>query len=108
VPTDTEEKSVPQVLTELKDMTVTYAKQETIDPLRNTGRYVGFGVAGTIALSIGIVLLSLGVLRFLQTETDDTFAGDWSWVPYLITVVPLGLMAALAVRAIQEKHDDGR
>jgi hypothetical protein len=36
-----------------------------------------------------VILLSVSALRALQTETGDTFAGDWSWVPYLIVTAVL-------------------
>ena len=101
------EKTVPQVLGELKEMTVTYAKQETVDPLRSIGRFIGFGVGGSFLLGIGLCLLGLAALRALQTETDDTFEGDWSWAPYLITTVVLTVFAFLAVRRIKEKKRDG-
>lgn len=99
----TEQKSLPQVLGELKEMTVTYTKQETIDPLKSIGRFVGFGVGGSFLLGIGLCLLALAALRALQTETGDTFEGDWSWAPYLITTAVLALFAFLAARAIKEK-----
>lgn len=101
-----EQKSVPQVLGELKELTVTYAKQETVDPIRGLGRFVGFGVGGSLVLGIGVCLLALSALRALQTETDGTFDDGWSWVPYLITTAVLALLAYLAVRAIKEKHHD--
>jgi len=98
-----ERKSVPQVLGELKDLTVTYAKQETVDPLKGLGRFVGFGVGGSFVLGLGLCLLGLAVLRALQTETGDTFAGNWSFVPYLVTILVLGVLALLAVGAIKDK-----
>jgi hypothetical protein len=101
----TDQKSVPQVLGELKDMTVSYARQETVDPLKSIGRFVGFGVGGSFVLGLGLCLLGLSVLRALQTETGDTFTGDWSWVPYLITTAVLLVFAYLAVRAIKEKRN---
>ena len=36
-----------------------------------------------------------GELRLLQTETGDTFAGDWSWVSYGIVAVTLVVGAVL-------------
>lgn len=102
-----EEKSVPQVLGELKELTVTYAKQETVDPIKGLGRFIGFGVGGSFLLGIGVCLLALAALRALQTETDGTFDGGWSWAPYLVTTVVLALLAYLAVRAIKEKNTDG-
>lgn len=103
-----EQKSVPQVLAELKDLTVSYAKQETVDPLRGLGRFVAFGVGGSFVLGIGLCLLALAALRALQTETDGTFDGGWSWAPYLITTVVLVLLAALAARSIKEKKEAER
>ena len=102
--TSTDQKSVPQVLGELKDMTVSYAKQETIDPLKSIGRFVGFGVGGSILLGIGLCLLGLAALRALQTETGDALDENLSFVPYLITSVVLVVLAALAARAIKEKR----
>jgi len=80
---------LPQLVLELRDLIVAYAKQETIVPLRQLGRYVLFGVAGSLLLGLGVVLLGVGGLRALQNETGDTFTGDWSWAPYLITFVAM-------------------
>ncbi len=81
-------------------LVVDYVKQETLDPVKGLGRYVLFGVAGSVALAIGLVILSVGFLRFLQGETGDAFAGNLSWLPYLICAVAVVSVAALAVWAI--------
>ena len=86
---------LPQLVVELKDLVVTYVKQQTIVPLKALGRYVGFGILGAVLLGFGVLLLGVGGLRALQTETGDTFAGDWSWAPYLITVAALVVGASL-------------
>jgi hypothetical protein len=70
---------------EFVDLVVAYAKQETLGPLGGLGRFVGFGVGGSICLAIGLLILLLGGLRALQTETGSTFQGNLSWLPYLIT-----------------------
>jgi hypothetical protein len=85
---------------ELKDLVVAYAKQETLDPLRNIGRFLAFGVAGSTLLSVGLGLLALAGLRALQTETGSTFTGNWSFAPYLITFVGCALVMAFAAYAI--------
>jgi len=79
---------------------VDYIKQETLDPVKGLGRYVVFGVAGAVALSIGLVILTVGLLRLLQGETGSTFTGNLSWVPYVICTVVVVLIAFLAVKAI--------
>ncbi|MBA2279780.1 MAG: phage holin family protein [Acidimicrobiia bacterium] len=98
-----QEKSVPAVLSELKDLTISYAKQETVDPIKGLGRFVGFGVGGSLILGLGLCLLALGALRALQTETDDTFAGNLSFVPYLVASVVLAVLATVAI--LQVKKD---
>ncbi len=73
------------------NLLIAYVKQETLDPLKSLGRFVLFGVAGSVAIALGVGLLLLAGLRVLQTETG-TFHGNLSWVPYLIVAA-----AALAV-----------
>jgi hypothetical protein len=72
-------------------LTVDYLKQETIEPLRGLGRFLYMGIAGSFFLAGGILLILIGVLRLLQTETGTALTGDWSWVPYAVVIV-LGLM----------------
>src|SRR5215470_8396374 len=86
---------LPQLVTELRDLVVTYLRQQTILPLQQLGRYVGFGILGSLLLGFGVLFLGMSGLRALQTETSDTFSGDWSWVPYVLTFVALLLGAAL-------------
>lgn len=94
------DKSLPTLAGELWELVVAYAKQETVDPLKRLGRFLGYGVPGAVLTGIGLVLLSLAGLRALQTETGDTFDGSWSWAPYGILLVASTLVALLAARAI--------
>ncbi|MCU1375705.1 MAG: hypothetical protein JWO68_2991 [Actinomycetia bacterium] len=87
------EKSLPTLASELWDLVRAYAKQETVQPLKGILRFVGFGVAGGVSLSIGLLLLALGGLRGLQTL--DTFDGNLSWAPYGIVVAVAMLLVAL-------------
>lgn len=90
---------------ELKDLVVAYAKQETVEPLKGLGRYVGFGVGGAALLGTGLFFLAMGGLRALQTETGDTFDGNWSFAPYAIVVVALMLFALIAWKAGTRKKE---
>jgi membrane protein DedA with SNARE-associated domain len=76
-------------------MVVQYFREQTLVPIQKLGRYIGFGVLGSLLLGFGVVFLGTAGLRALQTETGDTFSGDWSWVPYLIMFVVLLFGAAL-------------
>ena len=93
-------KNLPETLQDLWDLLVAYAKQETVDPLRNLGRYVGFGLAGMALLTLGTFFLGMSLLRFLQTMVGGVFDGFWSWVPYLIVMVVFGGAIFLALSRI--------
>ena len=95
-----EPKSIPEVSSELWALTKTYAKQETVDPLKGVGRYLAFGAAGALLIGFGVVLLMLAALRALQTQTGTTFTGSWSWLPYVIVLVVAAALVGLAVSRI--------
>ncbi len=87
-------------------LTVDYLKQEVVEPLRGLGRFLYMGIAGSFFLAFGLLLILLGVLRLLQTETGTALSGDWSWVPYAVTVV-LGI-AVIGVAALRIQAGPGR
>lgn len=95
------DKSVPQVVSELWTMSVDYAKQEIRDPLKGLGSYLAWGSAGMLLIGMGSVLLSIGALRALQTETGSTFTGSWSWAPYAIVLI--GAVVVLALGYVLSK-----
>lgn len=89
-------------------MVVAYAKQETIDPIKGLGRYVVWGLLGAVTLSLGLVLLVLGGLRLLQTETGSAFGGRLTWIPYLLVLVVSGGAAAAALSRTRGKKKESR
>ena len=93
------DKSLPGEAQELFQLVVGYANQETLDPVKNLGRFLGLGMAGALLGSLGAVLLLLGTLRLLQTETGDTFDGNWNFVPYVVVLAVSGAIAAGAMKA---------
>jgi hypothetical protein len=104
MPVTSEYKSVPVVVKVLWELLIAYGKQETIDPLKRLGRFVGLGLPAMWLLGIGLSLLLLGGLRVLQTETGTHFTGNWSWAPYLIVAaVALALLVLTGLVAFKEK-----
>lgn len=83
-------KPLAQQGTELKDLVLAYFKQETTDELKALAGYVAFGVVAWLLIGIGAACGAIGVLRLLQTETS-VFDGNWSWAPYFIVVILLGV-----------------
>jgi len=85
---------------ETVQLIIAYIRQETLDPVKGLGRYVLFGVVGAVALSVGLAVLAVGLLRLLQGETGSTFTGNLSWIPYVICTVVVALVAYIAVKAV--------
>ncbi len=80
-------------------LTVDYLKQEAVEPLRGLGRFLYMGIVGSFFLAAGLLLVLLGVLRLLQTETGTALTGNWSWVPYAVVVVlGVGIIVVAALR----------
>ena len=91
--------------TELKDMVVAYAKQETIDPLVTLRRYMAFGIGGALFIGTGLCFGLLALLRGLQeieifNDPAEVDGGYFSWAPYAITAVVGIVLAAIFVHRL--------
>ncbi|MDH4075225.1 MAG: hypothetical protein OEY41_06120 [Acidimicrobiia bacterium] len=86
---------------DIKDLIVSYAKQETIVPLRSLQRYLAYGLAGSLFVFLGAFFLGLGVLRLMQSI--EFFAGgSWaSTLPYVIALGVLVLLLGLVYNALR-------
>lgn len=102
---------------ELRELVVGYAKQETVEPLKQLKRFLQFGVSGALLIAVGIGFLLLGLLRGLQQL--DVFNGPtqrdgWhgSWLIYVITifagVIVIGLAVAAARRPMSRRQGGDR
>lgn len=74
---------------EMQQLLVDYAKQETLQPLKQLGKYLGLGIAGSLLMFLGVFFVGLGTLRLLQSL--DTFAGS-SWMSTLPYVASIGVL----------------
>lgn len=78
--------SMRRDIEEIRDLAVRYIKEETIEPLKDMGRFALYGALGSLFVGFGATLLLLAVLRFLQ-EQFTILDGNLSWLPYLIVAV---------------------
>ena len=91
------DKSVPKVASELWTLTIDYAKQEIKDPVKGLGTYLLWGSVSMLLVGFGMVLLAIGGLRALQTETGSTFTGSLTWAPYAIVLASAAVVLGIGV-----------
>lgn len=101
------DKSLPNHATELWELVVAYVKQETVEPIKNLGRFVAFGVIGSLLLAVGLPVLVLATLRVVQAETADHLTGNLDWVPYGAAAILSSVFAGLAYLGIKRKKKKG-
>ena len=81
------------------DTVIGYVKQETLEPLRGIGRWIAVGTVASSMVSIGMVMILIGSLRFIDDICGHAFDGMWSFAPYLIVfVVSVGCIAVTLTR----------
>jgi hypothetical protein len=90
-------KSFATLANELISLIFTYAKQETVDPLRSLVRYVALGFAGALLVAFGLGLLALAAIRAVQAETGRHLMRNLSWVSYVGGFIVVSVGAAWAV-----------
>jgi hypothetical protein len=90
-------------IVELFEYVKTYARQETLGPLRGAGRWLAVGTAAAVVLGLGLMLMMLGLLRLLQTEWERSAMGRLSWLSYLIVFVVVVALLLLTVTRIGKK-----
>ena len=82
------------------EMVRDYAKQETLGPLRGAGRWLAFGLLAAFFMSVGIIIVLVGVLRLTQDVMLHVWwpeqADGLSFLPYVVT---LGVGCATSVLA---------
>jgi hypothetical protein len=98
VPDSKQDASVGEVIEFVK----TYAKQETLEPLKGAGRWLGYGAGAAFAMGLGLTIVLLGVLRLVQTELDRLATGSLSWVAYVVTLVVTLVLLAITLQRVKK------
>jgi hypothetical protein len=96
------ERELPDMVTEMVDLTRAYVDEEVREPARQLGRYAGAGLGAGLLVSVGALLLSIAGFRALATEVLPE-GPYWSALAYVITAVVLGLVAWLLVRRVAKE-----
>ncbi len=97
--------SVGDQLGDLRRTLETYVRQQLVEPLQGAGRRLAFGLVGGLLVGLGGILLTLALLRALQTETGEALDGNWSFVPYLVTLLVVSIASGGTLSLVRRKDD---
>lgn len=61
-----EPQQIPQIATELAEMSRQYLRQEVVEPAKNLGKHAGMGIGGAMAISIGTFFLAWALYNGLR------------------------------------------
>jgi hypothetical protein len=86
----THPQEIPQIATDLVDLSREYLRQEIVEPAKHLGKEAGLGFGGAIVMAIGAVCLAWGLYYGLIMVLPE---GEW-WV-----VLARGLTAIAAAAA---------
>jgi hypothetical protein len=95
-------KEIPELVTELVDMSKEYLRQEVIEPGKRLGRFAGFGLGAAVLFSIAAFLLTLGLFALFRRLLPDT--PWWSVGARLFTF--LGAVIGAGITGWRMTRDD--
>jgi len=95
-------QEIPELTTELLDISREYLRQETIEPLKRVGKHAGLGLGGAAIISTGSFLTAWGLYYGLVMLYPD---GDWYVVLARVTTAIVAAAAA-AIVAWRMQGDD--
>lgn len=84
---------------ELRNIAIRYVKEETVQPIKELGRFIAFGTLGSLFVGFGYVFLLIGSLRYLQWQFP-VLDGSLSWLPYLIVAILAFAVIGLTIRRV--------
>lgn len=94
---------LPQMVTELVDLSKAYINEEIGEPAKRLGRVAGIGIGAGLLMSIGALMLSVAAFRFVAVTLlpDNPY---WSAAGYLGVAI---LLVGIAFGLVRAVTDDG-
>lgn len=83
-------REIPEVTTELLDLSREYLRQETFEPLKRLGKHAGLGLGGAAVISLGAFLGAWGAYYGLLMLYPE---GDWYVVLARLTTAVVAAVA---------------
>ena len=97
-----EPHEIPQLTTELIDMSREYLRQETVEPAKQLGKAAGMGIGGAVAISFGAFFMVLALYNALKMWLPS---GEW-WVVLARGITALTAAGVAGLVAWRMQSDD--
>lgn len=97
-----EPREIPELVTDLVDMTKQYAIQETVEPAKKLGKAAGMSLLAGLLWTIGAILVSVAGMRYLVRALPDTPLS--SALGYTIAAVALLLVAGFIMWVVTRNN----
>lgn len=88
---------IPELASELYDLSKQYLRQETIEPMKRLGGYAGLGIGGSVAFAIAAILGTLALYAGLQAWFAEVLVDSpwWNILARGITLIVTGAAAGI-------------
>ena len=94
-------QEIPQIATELVDMSREYLRQEIVGPAKRLGSHAAMGIGGSILLAIGAICLAWALYHGLQLILPE---GEW-WVVLARGLTAIGAAGAAGLIGWRMQRD---
>lgn len=84
---------LPQMASELVDLSKEYLRQETLEPAKRLGKVAGLSIGAGLLLAIGVILLATAGMRYLIELLPE--GGLWTALALFISAVVAGGIGGL-------------
>jgi hypothetical protein len=95
-------EEIPQIATELVEMSREYLRQETLEPAKQLGKQAGMGIGGAGLMAIGAVCFAWALYHTLRLVLPE---GEW-WVVLSRGLTAIGAAAAAGLIVWRMTVDD--
>ena len=87
-------QEIPQMVSQLVDISKQYVRQETIEPAKRLGKAAGMGILASILFAAGGLLLSMAMLRtILGVIGDGPIASAMGYlIAMAVLVIVIGIL----------------
>ncbi len=90
-------REIPELTTELIEMSREYMRQETIEPAKRLGKHAGMGFGGAFLFGLGSIFVVWGLYNALTVWLPD---GDWwvvlaRFITFLVAAGATGIVIAV-------------